>query len=280
MTRSRGFTQVDVFAGEGLSGNPLAVVHDSDGLSTEEMLAFTRWTNLSEVTFLAPPTLPDADYAVRIFYAGGELPFAGHPTLGSAHAWLGAGGLPRREGVVVQECGAGAVPVRIEGGLLSFRAPELLRSGPLGDDELEETLRFLRIEREQVLDHAWCDNGPGWRGVLLRSAEDVLALDPDASLIDGLDVGVVGAHAPGSPTDFEVRTFFPGASGMAEDPVTGSFNAAVGQWLTGTGRAPERYLATQGTALGRQGRVEVVRDDEGVWVGGACTTVVSGSAVL
>lgn len=280
MTRTRPFAQVDVFTGTALRGNPVAVVLDHDGLSYDEMLAFTQWTNLSEATFVGPPTDPGADYSVRIFDPFRELPFAGHPTLGTAHAWLEAGGVPRSAGVVVQECGAGLVPVRLEGGLLSFRAPALIRSGPLTDEELEETLAFLRLTRHEVLDHAWCDNGPGWRGLLLRSAERVLALEPDPALVGRLEVGVAGAHPAGSDVAFEVRTFFPSPLGVVEDPVTGSFNAAVGQWLMATGVAPERYVAAQGTALGREGRVAVVREGDDVWVGGECVTVVHGEVEL
>ena len=277
--RSRRFAQVDVFTEESLLGNPVAVVLDSDGLDTGRMLAFTEWTNLSEATFLAPPSDPAADYAVRIFCPGRELPFAGHPTLGSCHAWLAAGGTPRGD-VVVQECGAGLVRIRHDEGRLSFAAPPLERSGPLTDAELDEVLTFLTVDRDDVVDHAWCDNGPGWRGVLLRSADLVLALEPDAHALHGMDVGIVGPHPSGSEVAFEVRTFFAGNQGLAEDPVTGSFNAAVGQWLIGSGQAPDRYIAAQGTAIGRAGRIHVERTGDDVWVGGHTVTVREGSATL
>jgi PhzF family phenazine biosynthesis protein len=279
MTQPRRFAQVDVFTDRPLVGNPVAVVLDSGGVTTDRMLAFTEWTNLSEATFLGPPTHPDADYSVRIFCPGRELPFAGHPTLGSCHAWLAAGGVPKSE-VVVQECGAGLVRIRRDAERLAFAAPPLDRSGPLTDDELDETLRFLRIGRDDVVDHAWCDNGPGWRGLLLRSADAVLALEPDPQVLKGMDVGVVGPRPAGSEVSFEVRTFFDGNQGLTEDPVTGSFNAAVGQWLIGSGRAPASYVAAQGTAIGRSGRVFVDRVDDDIWVGGHAVTVLEGSAAI
>lgn len=277
---TRPFAQVDVFTDVPLLGNPVAVVLDGTGLSTEQMLRFTEWTNLSEATFVLPPTHPDADYAVRIFCPGRELPFAGHPTLGTCHAWLAAGGVPKAD-VVVQECGAGLVPVRRHAsGRLAFAAPPLERGGPLEDDELARVVEFLRVDATAVLDAAWCDNGPGWRGVLLASAADVLALRPDPALVEGLDVGVVGLHPTGSEVEVEIRTFFPGNSGLTEDPVTGSFNAAVAQWLVPSGRLPATYTAAQGTALGRAGRISVDTDEQGVWVGGHCVSVVDGRVEL
>ena len=273
-----GFRQVDVFSARPLLGNPVAVVQDGQGLSTEQMHAFTEWTNLSEATFLLPPDDPAADYRVRIFCPGRELPFAGHPTLGTCHAWLEAGGVPRGE-VIVQECGVGLVRIRRDEGALSFAAPPLRRGGPLSEAEVERIARGLGIGRSQVVDHQWCDNGPGWQAVLLGSAEEVLALTPDPQILAGLDVGVVGPHEAGE-VDFEVRAFFPGNVGLTEDPVTGSLNAALAQWLIGTGRAPQAYLAAQGTAMGRAGRVQVRRDGDDIWVGGACVTVISGEARL
>ena len=278
--RPRAFAQVDVFTGTALLGNPVAVVLDPAGLDAERMLAFTEWTNLSEATFVSAPSHPDADYAVRIFCPGRELPFAGHPTLGSAHAWLQAGGTPKGE-VIVQECGAGLVRIRRDGdGGLAFVAPPLQRGGPLSDADLDATLAFLRLERDDVVAHQWCDNGPGWRGLLLRSAEAVLALDPDPALLNGIDVGVAGLHPDGSEVQVEIRCFFPGSQGLVEDPVTGSFNAAVGQWLTAAGVVPQAYVAAQGTALGRAGRIHVERDGDDVWVGGRAVTVLRGEAVL
>lgn len=296
--RPRPFKQVDVFTATAYRGNPLAVVLDGTGLSTEQMQSFTDWTNLSEATFLLPPTQADADYRVRIFCPGRELPFAGHPTLGSCHAWLEAGGQPKA-GHVVQECGAGLVTLRRDGARLSFAAPPLLRTGPLDEQDVALIARGLRIAREDIVGHAWCDNGPRWRGVMLASAEQVLALEPDAAVLAGLDVGVVGPRGKvgvvGALDDvvraggddaadgcaFEVRAFFPGNNGLAEDPVTGSLNAALAQWLIGAGVAPERYVASQGTQLGRAGRVHVERDADGtIWVGGASVTCIDGTAVV
>lgn len=284
----RRFKQVDVFTAEGLRGNPLAVVVDSAGLDAATMQRFTDWTNLSEATFLLPPKSPQADYAVRIFCPGRELPFAGHPTLGSCHAWLETGGRPKAEHVV-QECGVGLVRIRRDGTRLAFAAPPLKKAGPLDDADVEVIARGLGLARGDIVAHAWCDNGPNWRGVLLSSAEQVLALKPDAQVLAGLDVGVVGprgkigvvaARSSGDDTQFEVRAFFPGNNGMAEDPVTGSLNAALAQWLIGAGLAPPRYVAAQGTALGRAGRVFVERIGADVWVGGGSLTVVDGTVRL
>lgn len=279
MTQPRPFRQVDVFTDEALLGNPVAVVLDPDGVTAERMLAFTEWTNLSEATFVGPPTHPDADYAVRIFCPGRELPFAGHPTLGSAHAWLESGGAPKGD-EIVQECGAGLVRIRREGEVLSFAAPPLQRSGPLSDAELAETIAFLGVSADDVVAHAWCDNGPGWRGLLLATAQLVLDLAPDPTRLNGMDVGVAGLHPTGAEVDVEIRTFFPGTSGLTEDPVTGSFNAAVGQWLIASGHLPDRYLAAQGTAMGRRGRIRVERLGDDVWIGGSCVTVLDGVALL
>jgi PhzF family phenazine biosynthesis protein len=281
---SRPFAQVDVFTGTPCLGNPVAVVLDSRGLDTATMQRFTDWTNLSEATFVLPPTKPGADYALRIFCPGRELPFAGHPTLGSCHAWLQAGGQPQGE-EIVQECGAGLVRIRRDGRQLAFAAPPLRRGGPLDEADVEHIARGLGIARTDVVAHAWCDNGPGWRSVLLKSAEAVLALQPDRATLHGLDLGVVGPYAGGRGSDgcaFEVRAFFPGNGGaLSEDPVTGSLNAALAQWLIGAGLAPERYVASQGTALGRAGRVHVQRDAQGtVWIGGETVGCISGTVVL
>ena len=289
----RPFKQVDVFTSVPYRGNPLAVVLDGDGLTTEQMQHFTDWTNLSEATFLLPPTNPGADYRVRIFSPGRELPFAGHPTLGSCHAWLEAGGKPRGEHVV-QECGVGLVKLRRDsaGGQvrLAFAAPPLRKSGPLPEEDVALIARGLRVPRSDIVAHAWCDNGPNWRGVMLASAEQVLALRPDAAVLAGLDVGVVGprgkvgvvgARDAGDECAFEVRAFFPGNNGMTEDPVTGSLNAALAQWLIGARIAPDSYVAAQGTALGRAGRVHVQRDASGdTWIGGASVTCIDGEVRL
>jgi PhzF family phenazine biosynthesis protein len=286
--QQRPFQQVDVFTATAYRGNPVAVVLDGTGLSDEQMLAFTRWTNLSEATFVLPPTQPDADYRVRIFCPAGELPFAGHPTLGTCHAWLQAGGRPKGQHVV-QECAVGLVPIRRNGDLLAFAAPPRLRSGPLDEAELAVIARGLGVARQDILAHAWCDNGPKWRGVMLGSAEQVLALKPDANVLAGLfvgvvggsgKVGVVGARAAGDDCAFEVRAFFPGNNGLTEDPVTGSLNAALAQWLIGSGAAPDSYVAAQGTALGRAGRVHVQRDGEIIWIGGASATCIEGQVRL
>jgi len=274
----RPFRQVDVFTAEPLLGNPVAVVEDASGLTTEQMHAFTSWTNLSEATFLSSPTTDAADYRVRIFCPGRELPFAGHPTLGTCHAWLEAGGVPKSD-VIVQECGAGLVRIRREGDVLAFAAPPLQRGGPLDEADVERIARGLGLQRSDIVDHQWCDNGPGWQAVLLESADRVLAIKPDPALLAGIDVGVVGPH-PSGDIDYEVRAFFPGNSGLTEDPVTGSLNAALAQWLIGSGRAPETYIAAQGTALGRAGRVRVMREGEDIWVGGRCVTVISGEVEL
>jgi PhzF family phenazine biosynthesis protein len=274
----RPFRQVDVFTAEPLLGNPVAVVEDASGLTTEQMHAFTSWTNLSEATFLLSPTTDAADYRVRIFCPGRELPFAGHPTLGTCHAWLEAGGVPKSE-VIVQECGAGLVRIRREGDVLAFAAPPLQRSGPLDESDVERIAAGLGLTRADIVDHQWCDNGPGWQAVLLESAEQVLAITPDPHLLADLDVGVIGPHESGD-IDFEVRAFFPGNSGLTEDPVTGSLNAALAQWLIGSGRAPETYLAAQGTAMGRAGRVHVLREGDDIWIGGRCVTVIAGEVSI
>ena len=277
----RNFKQVDVFTAVPYLGNPVAVVLDAVGIDDVAMQRFTDWTNLSEATFVLPPAHADADYRLRIFCPGRELPFAGHPTLGSCHAWLEAGGRPKRSDVIVQECGAGLVRIRRDGGRLAFAAPARLRSGPLDDALLARTVEALGLHLHDVVAHAWCDNGPPWRALLLRSAAQVLALRPDRAALEGSFVGVVAPHAPGGDSDFEVRAFFPGQAGLIEDPVTGSLNAALGQWLIEAELAPASYVAAQGTALGRAGRVHVTRDAGGVtWVGGASTTCVDGRAAL
>ncbi len=276
----RRFSQLDVFTAQALRGNPLAVVHDATGLSDAQMADFARWTNLSETTFLFPPSDPAADYHVRIFTPGGELPFAGHPTLGSCHAWLAAGGRPQREGQVVQQCGVGLVRIRRDGARLAFAAPPLRRSGPVQDAALRaQVLASLNIADERLLRLQWVDNGPGWLAALLPDAASVLALQPDFHAMKGLKLGVVGAHPAGSECQFEVRAFVP-SLGVPEDPVTGSLNAGLAQWLIGEGLAQPRYVAAQGAALGRAGRVHVLAADGEVWIGGDVTPVVSGSVAL
>jgi PhzF family phenazine biosynthesis protein len=277
--RIRPFHQVDVFSKVPYFGNPLAVVVDAEGLSTEAMQHFANWTNLSETTFLLPPTDPDADYKVRIFTGSEEFPFAGHPTLGSAHTWLQAGGVPKTEGVLVQECGAGLVRVKHDAGRLAFAAPPLTRFGPVGDQVLAQLAAGLRLPKDALLDASWLVNGPEWIGVLLGSAEQVLAIEPDLVAMGDLKVGVIGPHQPDAGVDFEVRTFIPGDA-MVEDPVTGSFNAGAAQWLIGSGRAPDEYVAAQGTVLGRAGRIHVRAADGEIWVGGASATCIQGTVLL
>ena len=287
MPTTRRFSQLDVFTDVPLLGNPLAVVHDATGLSDAEMAAFARWTHLSETTFLLPPEDSGADYRVRIFTPGGELPFAGHPTLGSCHAWLAAGGVPRDAGTVVQQCGVGLVRVRREGpgeagdtaARLAFAAPPLRRSGPVDATLRAQVLAALGLPDAAVQRLEWIDNGPGWMAALLPDAASVLALRPDFVALRGLKLGVVGPHPAGSETQFEVRAFVPGL-GVPEDPVTGSLNAGLAQWLIGAGLAPSRYVAAQGAALGRAGRVHVQQQGADVWIGGAVCEVVSGMVTL
>lgn len=271
----RRFQQVDVFSEERCLGNPVAVVHDADGLDTDAMRRFAEWTNLSETTFLLPPTTPDADYRVRIFALDREIPFAGHPTLGSCHAWLDGDERER----VVQECGAGLVELRRIDGLLSFAAPPLIRSGPPDEALVAEVAAALDLQRDAIVAAAWLDNGPGWVGVQLGSAEAVLAA-PVAVPSSHADVGLVGLHPPGAPEAIEVRAFF-GVPGQAqEDPVTGSLNASAAQWLLERRMLEPPYVARQGTAMGRAGRVHISRDGDTVWVGGATTTLISGTVAL
>jgi PhzF family phenazine biosynthesis protein len=273
---SRPFVEVDVFTTEPYRGNPVAVVLDGDGLSAEAMQRFASWTNLSETTFVLPPSLPDAHYKVRIFTPVQELPFAGHPTLGTCHAWLGSTGSDAD--TVVQECEAGLVPVRRTADGLAFAAPPLLRTGPIEEELVQHIASVLRIDRADILAAEWADNGPGWAAVLLESADAVLALRP--GVVD-LDVGVVGPHPSGSPEAFEVRAFFPKDGSTTEDPVTGSLNASLADWLLRTGRATAPYVASQGTALGRSGRVHLTQDEAGaIWVGGGTITCVEGRVEL
>jgi len=279
MPELRRFVQVDVFTATPLKGNPLAVVVDAAGLSDVEMADFARWTNLSETTFLLPPTDPAADYRVRIFTPGGELPFAGHPTLGSAHAFLASGGDAKKPGEVVQQCAIGLVRVKRDGARLAFAAPPLLRSGPVDDATRAQVLASLRIPAEALLDLVWCDNGPGWLAARLPDAASVLALQPDFAAMKPLKVGVVGAHPEGGECQFEVRAFVPGL-GVPEDPVTGSLNAGLALWLQQAGLAGDRYVAAQGAALGRAGRVHVKRDGEGTWIGGDVTPLIHGQVRL
>ena len=275
----RAFTQVDVFTTTPYAGNPVAVVLDGTGLSGEEMQRFANWTNLSETTFVLPPTAAEADYLVRIFTPVLELPFAGHPTLGTCHAWLTVGGrTPKQPDVVVQECAAGLIEVRqLEHGL-AFAAPPLRRSGPVEEEQLERIAAAFAVERAEILEAEWADNGPPWIALLFADSDAVLALKP--TFID-LDIGVVGPRPDGSQEAFEVRAFFPKDGALVEDPVTGSFNASLAQWLLRTGRARAPYVARQGTALGRSGRVHISTDAGGaVWVGGGTIACITGKVEL
>ncbi len=275
----RRFTQVDVFASELGYGNPVAVVHDAEGIDDATLQRFAAWTNLSETTFLLAPTDPRADYRVRIFTGSRELPFAGHPTLGSAHAWLEAGGSPADPDVLVQECGAGLVRVRRDRDRLAFAAPPLLRGGPVEEADLAEITAALGVDPSAVVDAQWGDNGPGWVMVLLDSATTVLSLAPDARGMTRFpDLGVAGPHPAGGEVAYEVRAFF--LPGPTEDPVTGSLNAALGQWLVATGRASRSYVAAQGTALGRRGRAYVDQVGDDLWVGGSTVVGVRGEVDL
>ena len=276
----RHFHQLDVFSAVPLLGNPLAVVHAAQGLDDDTMAAFARWTNLSETTFLLPPSTPAADYRVRIWTPGGELPFAGHPTLGSCHAWLAAGGVPRQAGTLVQECGVGLVRLRHSGGRLSFAAPPLRRSGPLEDALLQRIVACLGLRREDIQHHQWVDNGPGWCAVMLATAAQVLAVQPDAAMLGDVKLGLVGAHPAGSECAFELRAFYRTPSGLVEDPVTGSLNASVAQWLMGAGLAPAAYVAAQGAVLQRAGRVFIEKMADTVWVGGDVAVCIDGEVDL
>ena len=298
MSQHRRFAQVDVFSAVPFQGNPVAVIVDADGLDETQMARIANWTNLSETTFVLPPDDPGADYRLRIFTPHRELPFAGHPTLGSAAAWLDAGGAPKHEDRIVQECGAGLVDIRRSprrGGptqtidltnqtdptvepseTLAFAAPDRLRSGPLDDVYVDQIATALGVDRSEILDHQWADNGPGWAAVRLASAEQVLALNPDFSAIPDAKLGVLGAHPEAADHEYEIRAFVPGV-GVAEDPVTGSLNASVAQWLIGENLAPNRYTATQGTALGRSGVISISAEHDEIWIGGATSICVRGT---
>lgn len=272
---------IDVFAAGALTGNPLAVVRGGDALDTAQMLALTRWLGFSETTFLLPPTEPGADYAVRIFYPAGELPFAGHPTLGSAAAWLAAGGSPAHVGVLVQQCGAGLIDVRIAGETLAFRAPPLRRSGPLDDSERAEAVRVAGVDPARVIAAVHADNGPGWRLLHLDSAQAVLDARPVAAAPVPTDVGLVGVWPAGGDRQWELRAFFADANGrLTEDPVTGSLNASVAQYLLASGHAAAPgYAAGQGRCIGADGRIAVAIEEDAIWIGGRTRIVSRGGSL-
>ena len=277
--RQLPFAQVDVFSPIPYLGNPVAVILDAEGLEDADMQRIARWTNLSETTFVLPPTTPAADYRLRIFTPGGELPFAGHPTLGSAHAWLERGETPAGPDCVRQECDAGLVEVRRRAGLLSFAAPPTRRSGAIEPEYLGQIVEAFGIGHDQVLAHQWVDNGPGWAVVQLATAREVLELQPDLSRIPSAMVGAIGAYPAGSEPAFELRTFAPGV-GVAEDPVCGSMNAAVAQWFVRTGAVSGRYRVAQGRRLDRAGDITITAEPDGtIWVGGHTTTLFHGTAV-
>jgi PhzF family phenazine biosynthesis protein len=261
---------VDVFGSRPLAGNALAVVHDAEALTGDQMFKLTQWLNFSETTFMLPPTDSAADYHIRIFFPGGELPFAGHPTLGSCRAWLESGGVPRHPDRIVQQCGAGLVELRRDGDLLAFRAPPLIRSGPLSDAERDEAARYAGVPRDWIIGAVHASNGPKWKLLHLRSANDVLAAQAEPRAPLGAEVGLVGAYPPGSPRQFELRALFANANGqLIEDPVTGSLNAAAAMYLFANGHAHGHYIAGQGQKVGADGQVHCSIDDEGsVWVGG------------
>jgi PhzF family phenazine biosynthesis protein len=273
---SYAFQQVDVFSAIPFRGNPLAVVVGADRLTDQQMAAIADWTNLSETTFLVQPDAPEADYRVRIFTPGRELPFAGHPTLGSCHVWLARGNAPKGDHIV-QECGAGLVRIRREGKRLAFAAPPLLRSGEVEPDILKRIVRTLQIDPGQIKAAQWVDNGPGWVAVMLATRAEVLAIERDYAAWPGQAFGVIAPwdkERDGSDAQFEVRAFLP--TRPAEDPVTGSLNAGLAQWLIGAGLAPDAYVASQGTVLGRAGRVHVARVGSDIWIGGETAVCIEG----
>lgn len=270
----RRFKQVDVFADSPFKGNPVAVVLDAADMSDEALAAMARWTNLSETTFVLPPTDPRADYRVRIFTTLHEMPFAGHPTLGTCHAWLEAGGKPKGD-EVIQECGVGLVRIRRDGHLLAFIAPPLMRSGPVDAEEVRLIRSALGIDPADVLDAQWVDNGAGWLALRLISREAVLGVRPDFARLGGTPVGIFAGHED----DFELRAFIAGDA-MPEDPVTGSLAAGVAAWLKQDGLAPDAYVFHQGQALGRAGTIHVRNDKDGIWIGGTTSTVIDGQLTL
>ena len=279
MTKKYSFQQVDVFTNRPLMGNALAVVHGADNLSDKQMTKFANWTNLSETTFLVNPINDSADYKVRIFTPNNELPFAGHPTLGSCFAWLSNGGIAKSKDVIIQECAIGLIKIRKDGSRLSFEAPELIKSGSLDDLTLKKVAMSLRIGISDIINHQWVDNGPGWCAVMLKNAQQVLALDPDPQLLKDFKIGVIGSYPDGSETDFEVRAFAM-PYGIYEDPVTGSLNAGIAKWLFNTNSVKDEYTVSQGKALGRDGKIFIQKIDNTIWVGGEIISCINGELTL
>jgi len=260
-------------------GNALAVVHGADNLSDKQMTKFANWTNLSETTFLLNPINDSADYKVRIFTPNNELPFAGHPTLGSCFAWLSNGGIAKSKDVIIQECAIGLIKIRKDGSRLSFEAPELIKSGSLDDLTLKKVAMSLRIGVSDIINHQWVDNGPGWCAVMLKNAQQVLALDPDPQLLKDFKIGVIGSYPDGSETDFEVRAFAM-PYGIYEDPVTGSLNAGIAKWFFNTNSVKDEYTVSQGKALGRDGKIFIQKIDNTIWVGGEIISCINGELTL
>ena len=279
MFKDFSFHQVDVFTDQPLLGNPLAVVHQANDLSPAQMAQFANWTNLSETTFLLAPTDASADYKVRIFTPSAELSFAGHPTLGSCFAWLENGGRPKSSEFIIQECGVGLIKIRREKTFLSFAAPKLIKSGALDENTLLNLVDALGLNPEDIVLHQWVDNGPGWCAVMLKTAEQVLSIKPDVQKLQGFKLGVIGPYPKGSETDFEVRAFVV-PLGITEDPVTGSLNAGLASWLINAGLVGESYSVSQGTALGRKGRVFIKKTGDDIWIGGQVASCVKGTVSL
>ena len=279
MTKKYSFQQVDVFTNRPLMGNALAVVHGADNLSDKQMTKFANWTNLSETTFLLNPINDSADYKVRIFTPNNELPFAGHPTLGSCFAWLSNGGIAKSKDVIIQECAIGLIKIRKDGSRLSFEAPELIKSGSVDDLTLKKVAMSLRIGVSDIINHQWVDNGPGWCAVMLKNAQQVLALDPDPQLLKDFKIGVIGSYPDGSETDFEVRAFAM-PYGIYEDPVTGSLNAGIAKWFFNTNSVKDEYTVSQGKALGRDGKIFIQKIDNTIWVGGEIISCINGELTL
>lgn len=283
----RSFKQVDVFTSVPYFGNPVAVVIGADGIDDKEMQRFAKWTNLSETTFLLEPTDPTADYRVRIFTPGAELPFAGHPTVGTCHAWLEAGGTPKSTDKIIQECALGLIGLRRIDGRVSFAAPDPIRSGSVDAQDLAKACAVLQLDPSEIVDAQWCDNGPGWMGVLLKDGQTVRDVVCDFPAGNGEGIGVVGPHTLGiaglggtGGTDLEIRAFFGSNGTPTEDPVTGSLNASVAQWLLKASHISSPYVASQGSAIGRAGRIYITEADDKVWVGGDAVTCIEGTVAL
>ena len=279
MVKKYAFHQLDVFSNEPLFGNPLAVVHAANDLSESQMVQFANWTNLSESTFLLNPTNELADYKLRIFTPSSELAFAGHPTLGSCYAWLNRGGVPKNKDIIIQECGVGLIKIRRNGERLSFLAPKLLKTGPLDQTTLNTISKGIGIPVEDIAHHQWVDNGAGWCAVMLKTASQVLAIKPNVEYLKTLKLGVIGPHPTDHEHDFEVRAFVI-PFGIHEDPVTGSLNAGIATWLINSGLSKDSYSVSQGTALGRKGKIYIEAINNEIWVGGEVVNCIEGEVRL